>query len=629
MLSFLWLIPAFPLAGFVILTLTGARLPRSLVNIVGVGSIGVAAIITFSVGAAYLLYPPAGDHFVQTLWMWFTVDGLRATINLYLDALSLVMILVVTYVGFLIHYYSTDFMSEDEGYSRFFAYMNLFVASMLVLVLADNLLMLLLGWEGVGLCSYLLIGFWYKDPDNGKAAIKAFLVTRVGDVAFLIGIFILFIHTGTLNIQQAMARAAEQWQPGAAMAVAAAWLILIGAMGKSAQVPLQVWLPDAMAGPTPVSALIHAATMVAAGVYLIARLNGVFMLAPSVRMIVAIIGVVTILLAGISALAQDELKKVLAYSTISQLGYMFLALGVGAWSAAIFHFLSHAFFKSLLFLCAGVIILALHHEVSMLRMGGLRKKLPIVYLTFLVGALTTAGLPPTAGFASKDFILYRVWALPHGGPLLWAGALVGVFFTSLYSFRMVFLTFFGETKTEPSRSEGFVMGATLVVLAAFCFLVGALDWPETLGGTPFFSRFLETALPPPPPYSGSISEEVLLELISVGVGLFGLFVTWLLFVARPNYLSRIVASRPGVLLHRLWYNGWGFDWLYAKVFVQPFVFLSRKNRKDFIDRFYDGIAQLMENLHGLLSLTQNGNLRWYAMTILIGAIVLMAVIIFA
>jgi NADH-quinone oxidoreductase subunit L len=581
------------------------------------------------IGVDYLLSPPPGYFFSQHLWTWLSVGDFRPEMSFRLDALSLVMILTVTFVGFLIHFYSMDFMADDAALPRFFCYMNLFVASMLVLTLADNLLLLLLGWEGVGLCSYLLIGFWYRNSDNGKAAIKAFVVTRIGDVAFLIAVILIFTNLRTLEIQEVMERAGVQWRPGSAVAVWAAALLLAGAIGKSAQIPLQVWLPDAMAGPTPVSALIHAATMVAAGVYLVARLNGIFILAPSVQQMIAILGVATVLLAGFSALAQEDLKRVLAYSTISQIGYMFLALGVGAWSSAIFHFLSHAFFKSLLFLCAGVIILALDHETSMFKMGGLRRKLPLVFWTFLIGALATSGIPPTAGFASKDFILSRVWAAPSGGPLLWAGATFGVLLTSLYSFRMLFLTFYGDVRKEPMRKTGLQMGLPLATLAAFCFLVTFLDWPGILGGAPYFSRFLESVLPPVPEHQGSSAVEAALAGISVGAGLLGILAAWLLFVARPHYLERLVSSRAGSLLRRLWFSGWGFDWAYNRLFIQPFLWATRKSRRDIIDRFYDGIAGLMEDIHGLLSLTQNGNLRWYAMSIVIGAIIFLAVAIFS
>src|SRR3990172_575801 len=337
MLELLWLIPALPFAGFLLLLLTGQRVSRAITAIIGVGSVGLSALIAILAGISFIGSPPAGHAYSQTLWRWMEVGGFTPSITFSLDALSLVFVLVITVVGFFIHLYSAEFMLDEEGYSRFFAYMNLFVGSMLTLVLADNLLLLYLGWEGVGLCSYLLIGFWYRDPANGRAARKAFIVTRIGDTAMALGLFFLFTNLGTLNIQDLMLAAHGQWAVGSNTAILAASLLLGGALGKSAQLPLQVWLPDAMAGPTPVSALIHAATMVTAGVYLIARTHVLFELAPIVQSAVAMIGAATLLMAGFSAVAQKDIKRVLAYSTISQIGYMFLALGVGAWPAAIVH----------------------------------------------------------------------------------------------------------------------------------------------------------------------------------------------------------------------------------------------------------------------------------------------------
>src|SRR6185437_5064668 len=386
MLDLLWLVPAVPLIGFLVLALAGGWLSRGMIALVGVGSTGLSMGVAWLVGIAFIASAPSIQTYDQTLWTRLDVSGLAPTIGFYLDPLSLVMMLVITLVGFLIHLYSAEFMIGDEGYRRFFAYMNLFVAAMLTLVLADNLLLLYLGWEGVGLCSYLLIGFWYREPANGAAAQKAFIVTRLGDVALAIGLLLLFTHLGTLNIQDLMRRAIEQWPVGSGLAAITAFLLLGGAVGKSAQLPLQTWLPDAMAGPTPVSALIHAATMVTAGMYLIARTHVLYSLAPTAQTAVAVIGAVTLLLASCSALVQRDFKRVLAYSTISQIGYMFLALGVGAWAAALFHFTTHAFFKALLFLAAGVVIQSLHEEHDIYRMGGLRKLLPVPFWTFLIGA---------------------------------------------------------------------------------------------------------------------------------------------------------------------------------------------------------------------------------------------------
>ena len=409
-------------------------------------------MVALLVCGSFIASPPAGDAYHQVLWTWMDVAGFAPAIGFYLDAVSVIWVLVITFVGFLIHLYSTEHMEHDEGFTRFFMYLNLFVASMLVLVLADNLLLLYLGWEGVGLCSYLLISFWQKDPQNVYSGRKAFIVTRVGDTALIAGLFLLFTQLHTLEIQPMLAAAEESWASGSAVAVAAALLILGGAVGKSAQVPLQTWLPDAMAGPSPVSALIHAATMVTAGVYLIARTNVLFELAPDARLIVAIVGTVTLLIAGFSALVQHDLKRALAYSTISQIGYMFLALGVSGWEAGVFHFMTHAFFKALLFLGAGVIIEALADEHDIFKMGGLRRELPAVFWTFTIGAAALAALPfVTDGFYSKDLIIATSLGSVDGSVWFYVGSLVGAFVTALYSFRLVWLVFFGERHTEVTR----------------------------------------------------------------------------------------------------------------------------------------------------------------------------------
>ena len=374
MLRLLWLIPAIPFASFIVLALVGSRISKKAAALVGVASIAASTLISILITWNFLVSPPPGASYTQVLWTWIDVAGFHPQIAFYLDALSLIMTLVVTFVSFLIHLYSAESMIESEGYSRFFAYMNLFVASMVTLLLADNLLLLYLGWEGVGLCSYLLIGFWYADPVNGLAARKAFIVTRVGDAAMIIGFFLLFQHLGTLHIQELMRAAAASGPWAQTLPTIAAALLLGGAVGKSAQLPLQTWLPDAMAGPTPTSALIHAATMVTAGVYLIARTHALFSLAPSVQFAVAIIGAATLLLGGFGALTQWDIKRVLAYSTISQIGYMFLAMGVGAWTAGIFHFMTHAFFKSLLFLAAGVVIQATARGAQHLQDGRIAQR---------------------------------------------------------------------------------------------------------------------------------------------------------------------------------------------------------------------------------------------------------------
>jgi NADH-quinone oxidoreductase subunit L len=627
MLQGLWLVPALPLAGFLALVI-GARLPRRVAAVIGVGSVGAAMVAALAIAARFMAAPPPGHAFTQVLWQWMKVSDFEPRVALYLDPLAVVMMAVVTGVGFLIHLYSARFMGRDEGHNRFFAYMNLFVASMLILVLADNLLLLYLGWEGVGLCSYLLIGFWYKDAASARAAIKAFVVTRVGDAAMAIGLLLLFMSLGTLEIQPLMAKAADRWPAGCGMAMAAAALLLGGAVGKSAQLPLQTWLPDAMAGPTPVSALIHAATMVTAGVYLIARMHVIFELAPPVQRLVAIIGAATLLLAGASALAQCDIKRVLAYSTISQVGYMFLALGVGAWGAGIFHFMTHAFFKSLLFLGAGVVILAMEEEHDMFKMGGLRKGMPLVFWTFLIGACSLAALPlVTAGFYSKDLILAEAWASPKGGPWLWAAGVAGAFITSIYTFRMVFLTFFGPMKKAPGVRPGVVMGLPLVVLAAFSIVAGFVQMPEGMGDVQLFAGFVKPVLPAAPIEPGAGSPELALGLAAAAASLLGILAAWWLFLARPALIESAVRSPVGAALHKLWFAGWGFDRLYDVLLVRPLVWLARVNRADFIDGFYRAIAAAADGLHLVLRLTQTGHVRWYAAGVAFGAIVAIAVLV--
>ena len=629
MLHLLWLVPAVPVAGFVVLVVAGARLRRSGVSAVGVGSIAIATAIAFGIAVPFLSLPPTARVFTQTLWTWFRIGDFAPAIAFRLDALSLVMVLVVTGVSLLIHVYSSAFMEGDEGYSRFFAYMNLFVGSMLVLVLADDLLCLYLGWEGVGLCSYLLIGFWYRDPINANAGRKAFIVTRVGDTAMAIGLFIIATRLGTLDIQALMQRAAAAWPVGSGLPIAAAALLLGGAVGKSAQLPLQTWLPDAMAGPTPVSALIHAATMVTAGVYLIARTHVLFSLAPPVQYAVAIIGAATLLLAGCSALTQRDIKRVLAYSTISQIGYMFLALGVGAWSAAIFHFMTHAFFKALLFLAAGVVIIELHEEHDIFEMGGLRRALPVVFWTFLIGSASLAAVPiVTAGFYSKDLILFDTWSSAAGGPWLWLAGMVGALLTSLYTFRMVFLTFFGELRRPPAGRAGWRMIVPLVILAVLAIVAGAVELPPTLGDKALFTGFLETVLPAVVTVPARATALARLQLVAGVVSLAGIYIAWALFL-RSRPATATVTQRPFFrAVHRFWSAGWGFDWLYDRVFVRPIVWFATIDKRDGIDRVYDGLAWSSRAAWRALSATETGRVRSYAAGLTVGAIVIVTIVIF-
>lgn len=626
MLQQFWLIPALPLLGYLLLVLFGRRMPRRAAAVVGTASVGFSAALSLQLAIEFLRALPAQDSYTQVLWQWISVGGFEPRIAFYLDALSLLMTVVVTFVAFWIHFYSTEFMIDDEGYSRFFAYMNLFVSSMLILVLADNLLLLYLGWEGVGLCSYLLIGFWYQDAANGRAAQKAFIVTRVGDTAMAIGLFLLFLNLGTLDIQTLLGRASSSWTEGSVLPVAVAFLLLGGAVGKSAQLPLQTWLPDAMAGPTPVSALIHAATMVTAGVYLIARTHVIYELAPQALAAVAAVGAVTLLMAGAAALAQRDIKRVLAYSTISQIGYMFLALGVGAWSAAMFHFMTHAFFKALLFLAAGAVIHSLHHEHDIFKMGGLRKRLPLIYWTFLIGSASLAGLPlVTAGFYSKDLILWQAWSSERGGAWLWAAGIAAALITAVYIFRVVFVVFFGDEHTHAEKKPRMAMQLPLAVLAFFAIAAGFIELPPFLGGNHLFSKFMSTALPASEETAGRPGSELLFGVIAGITALVGIYLAYFFYVQKPDSAARLSRNSFAAGLQRFLFSGWGFDWLYDRLFVRPFLWAARVNRDDVIDRFYGGLVVLSRWIYALFSSTETGRVRLYAGGIAVGSIILIAI----
>lgn len=620
--KFLWLIPAFPFAGALILILGAGKISRSLSAIIGCGSVASSAIIVMIFASRFM-----ADSTVvvsQTLWVWFNVDGLAPSITFHLDALSMIFIFVITFVGFLIHMYSVEYMTHDEGFSRFFAYLNLFVCSMLILVLADNLVLMYLGWEGVGVCSYLLIGFWYTEEKNGYAARKAFIITRVGDTAMAVGLFMLFRAFGTLTIQEILTQAPTVLTPGSDVATAIALLLLGGAVGKSAQLPLQTWLPDAMAGPSPVSALIHAATMVTAGVYLIARTNVLFTLAPTAQLCVAIVGAVTLLIAGFSALTQNDLKRVLAYSTISQIGYMFLALGIGAWSAAVFHFMIHAFFKALLFLAAGAVITVLHHEQDMFKMGGLRRKVPLIFWTFVIGSASLAAVPLiTAGFYSKDQIVWLSLAGVKGNAWLFFAAIIGAFVTALYTFRMVFLTFFGEAKTKVGNPTGVLINIPLVVLAVLSIIAGFIELPHTLGHISLFSDVLLPVLPDSEIRDGIQSSEWIVQLVTATLCFTGIYLAYFFYMKRADLRAELKSSM--IVTNRFWYSGWGFDYLYDLLFVKPFVWMSNINKSDVVDRAYDGIVNITTFFHDTFARTQNGTMRWYIMGIVIGAIFILSI----
>jgi NADH-quinone oxidoreductase subunit L len=614
MTAIIALIPAIPFLSFLILALFGHKLSRKIAGIFGAGSIGITAGLTFIVAIGFFKSLPEVKSYSVNVWEWINAGNLKVDIAFNLDALSVVFCFVITFVGFLIHLYSIGFMAKDEGFTRFFAYMNLFIGSMLVLVLADNILLMYLGWEGVGLCSYLLIGFWYKEPGNGFAARKAFIITRIGDTAMIIGIFILFLNFGTVNINKLIQLASEKWVPGSSIAVLTAALLLGGAIGKSAQIPLQTWLPDAMAGPSPVSALIHAATMVTAGVYLIARTNVLFSLAPVVQAAIAIIGALTLLIAGFSALAQHDLKRILAYSTISQIGYMFLALGVGAWSAAVFHFMIHAFFKALLFLGAGIVILVLDEEHDIFKMGGLRKKMPVVFYTFLIGSASLSALPLiTAGFYSKDEILWYSISSQSGSIILWLAGIAGALLTALYSFRMIFITFYGQAKTEPSFIPGKIMTVPLIILAVLSLVGGFAELPASIGNIHVFSKLVNNTLPDIVTKAGEHHEWVF-QMLSAIVALAGIYIAYIIYFKKPVLSTPYSHSR----INKFFEKGWGFDKLYDILFVKPIVWLSVINKNDFFDLWNIGLSRLALSFNRLLSTTQNGKIRWYLLSFVIG-----------
>jgi NADH-quinone oxidoreductase subunit L len=445
-----------------------------------------------------------------------------------------------------------------------------------------------------------------------------------------VGLFLLFSQLGTLNIQALMQRASEQWPTGSGLAVAAAMLLLGGAVGKSAQLPLQTWLPDAMAGPTPVSALIHAATMVTAGVYLIARTNVIFALAPAAQTAVAIIGALTLLLAGFSALTQRDIKRVLAYSTISQIGYMFLALGVAAYSAAIFHFMTHAFFKALLFLGAGVLINGLHHEHDMFKMGGMRRQFPVTFWTFLIAGASLSAFPIiTAGFYSKDLIIWSAWSSKIGSPWLWLAGIAGAFITAIYTFRMIFVTFFGESKTQAEKMPGGSMEIPLVALAVLSIASGFVELPDTMGHFTPFSDFMHSVMPDVGRIETGTGIELVFQLISMTIVFLGIYLAYALYMRNRKLVTDMTAS-PGVAaLRRFWFSGWGFDWLYDRAIVRPFVWVARTNKNDVIDLIYSAITLFNQALHLLLSWTQTGKVRLYAAAIALGAIITVAIVVFS
>ncbi|HCI75588.1 MULTISPECIES: NADH-quinone oxidoreductase subunit L [Psychrobacter] len=610
----------FPLVGFLILAFMRDKLTEQVAAIVGVGSMLLSALCTLIVSYTFLTNNPAGTVIEIPLWTWFQVGDFAPSFGLSFDGLALTMTGVITGIGFLIHLFAAWYMKGDTGFARFFSYMNLFVASMLLLVLADNLFLLYLGWEGVGICSYLLIGFYYHDRANGLAAMKAFTVTRVGDVFLAFGLFLLFREFGTLNIQEIITRAPEVFDINNPTMMLTTMMLVGGAMGKSAQLPLHTWLADAMAGPTPVSALIHAATMVTAGVYLIARLHPLFELTPGILLYwVGGVGALTLVVAGFCALAQTDIKRILAYSTMSQIGYMFLALGVGAWQGAIFHLMTHAFFKALLFLSSGAVILAVHHEQNIFKMGGLRKKIPLVFWCYIVGGGALAAIPwVTVGFYSKEAILWESYATGH--MVLFYMGVFGAFLTALYTFRMIWIIFFGEEKTHAHKLSGVSYWLPLSVLLVLSTAVGAFITPPLQGVLPeSVGHLLEVA--------GQAHGKHTAEFIAMGAMLAGLIIAALLYVVdKGRMLTRFKRSRVGGALYHWCYHGLGFDALYDIIFVKPFLFIGRLFKADPIDKAWLVLPKLASAGNKVLSATQTGSLRGYAASFGLGMAVLLVLV---
>lgn len=608
-MNILYLTILLPLLGFLLLAFSRGRWSENVSAWIGTGSVGLSALVAFWAGMDF--FANGQETYVLTLWNWMSAGNFNIPFTLVLDGLSLTMLGVITGVGFLIHMYASWYMRGEEGYSRFFAYTNLFIASMVVLVLADNMMLMYMGWEGVGLCSYLLIGFYYSNPANGAAAMKAFIVTRIGDVFLAIGMFILFDQLGTLSFREMAVLAPEQLAVGSSVINWAMLMVLGGAVGKSAQLPLQTWLADAMAGPTPVSALIHAATMVTAGVYLVARSNALFLMAPEVLELVGIIGAVTLVLAGFAALVQTDIKRILAYSTMSQIGYMFLALGAQAWDAAIFHLMTHAFFKALLFLSAGSVIVACHHEQNIFKMGGLRKKIPFVYACFLIGGGALAALPLlTAGFFSKDEILWGAYSNGHFNLML--AGLVGALFTSLYTFRLIFIVFHGETKTEAHQVRGFTHTFPLAVLALLSTFIGALI-TQPLGAV-----F--------PEGNASHDGKYVLEILSGVVAIVGVAIAAWLYLKQRQCVSKVANTRTGRFFSTWWFHAWGFDALYEVLFVKPYKGAAWLIQNDPVNQFFNLFGCLLKGTNKGLSFSENGLARWYAASLGLGAVLVIALL---
>ena len=613
-LDLIWLIPLFPVAGFIINGLFGKKMPKTAVGTIASGAVLISFI--FAVGAVYQLaqLPEHERSHEVVVYEWINAgpavttggQATRFVVNwsFLLDPLSSVMVLVVTGIGFLIHVYSNGYMWEEDGFYRFFAYLNLFMFSMLTLILGSNYLMMFIGWEGVGLCSYLLIGYYFHKKSAGDAAKKAFVVNRVGDWGLATGILLIFATFGSLDyhtVEEVIRAgvASGQYVVSQPIFIGIALALFVGACGKSAQIPLYTWLPDAMEGPTPVSALIHAATMVTAGVYMVARSNWIYQMAPEALAVVAVVGVLTALFAASIGLVQNDIKRVLAYSTVSQLGYMFLALGVGAFAAGVFHLMTHAFFKALLFLGSGSVIHALHHEQDMRKMGALKNKIPITFLTMAIGTLAIAGTPGLAGFFSKDEILWQAFSSEHGHPLLWLIAAIVAGMTSFYMFRLLFMTFYGESRVDHHTEQHIhespkVMTVPLIVLAVGSVLAGYIGLPKWLGPN-LFEHWLEPVFEPVQAVAVSAEEaahhsvalEVGMAAVSVGIAVIGFLIAYTTYAKKSDRAERVSAQFKG--MYQALLNKWYVDELYDALFVHRAKDLGRGLWR-FDSRVVDGLV---------------------------------------
>ena len=652
----LWLIPLLPLAGTILNGFFGRRFSRRAVAVVGLIFVAASMLWTWVVAWRFFHLPPDAIPHVETYASWLRAGSFSAPYALYLDQLSMLMALIVTGVGFLIHIYSVGYMEHEGGYYRFFAFLNLFMFFMLTLVLANNYLLMFVGWEGVGLASYLLIGFFFQRDSAASAGKKAFIVNRVGAFGFMIGLFLLIKHFGSLTFADVFPHVAGMpaETAGAGLLTAIGLLLLVGATGKSAQLPLYVWLPDAMEGPTPVSALIHAATMVTAGVYMIARTHVIYDRAPVALTVVAIIGCATALFAATIGMVQHDIKRVLAYSTVSQLGYMVLACGVAAYSAAMFHLVTHAFFKALLFLAAGSVIHALGGEQDMRRMGGLRRYVPWTFWTMTIATFAIAGFPPLSGFFSKDEILWRAYSSPYGGWAYWIVALFTAGLTSFYMFRLWFLTFFGKFRGASPRSDEIpgrelhhheghihesprVMLVPLVVLAFLSLVGGWIGVPETLGGSNRFEHFLTRVfdIEAAPAAVGTAAalaeytrtEELALTLAASGMAAIGLLLAWLFYYRRPELPARVAARLATA--YRVLEKKYYVDELYNSAIVRPIVLgstyiLWRGVDAGVIDGTVNNAAHTAGHVSDAFRRMQSGNIRSYAGWVAAGAACIIA-----